>query len=151
MRCASMPPMTARPGCWRGARRSRIWRRKRARNGCSSNNKPRRWHASMPSCAPRKMSRRVLSSGRNRRVRRCTGQIDTEMQEVRSHERELQSQREDLDARFQEFDQTLAVRQQALEAARTGYEEADARQRSARDEQQRLAAERQRIEYELAG
>ena len=85
------------------------------------------------------------------RVRHRTGQIGTELEEVRAHERELQTQREDLDNRFQEFDQVLASRQEALEAARTDYERADARQRGARDEHQRLGAERQRIEYELAG
>jgi len=84
------------------------------------------------------------------RVKHRTGQIDTELQEVRSHERDLQTQREDLDARFQDLDQTLSARQEALETARTSYEDADTRRRSARDEQQRLAGERQRIEYELA-
>jgi chromosome segregation protein len=85
------------------------------------------------------------------RVKHRSGQIESELDEVRAHERELQSQREDLDSRFQDFDLTLATRQQALEAARTRYEAADAQQRAARDEQQRLAAERQRLEYELAG
>jgi chromosome segregation protein len=84
------------------------------------------------------------------RVRHRSGQIENELEEVRTHERELQGQREDLDARFQDLDQVLAERQQALEAARSGYEDADARQRAGREEQQRLAAERQRIEYELA-
>jgi chromosome segregation protein len=84
------------------------------------------------------------------RVKHRTGQIDSELAEVRDHEHDLRVQREDLDARFQDLDQVLAERQQALEAARTGYEEADARQRAAREEQQRLAAERQRIEYELS-
>jgi len=84
------------------------------------------------------------------RVKHRTGQIDSELQEVRTHERELQSQRDDLDARFQDLDQVLAARQQALESARSAYEDADARQRAAREQQQHLAGERQRVEYELA-
>jgi chromosome segregation protein len=84
------------------------------------------------------------------RVKHRSGQIESELDEVRSHERELQTQRADLDTRFQDLDQALAQRQQALEEARSAYEEADVRQRAARDEQQRLATERQRIEYELA-
>jgi chromosome segregation protein len=84
------------------------------------------------------------------RVRHRSGQIENELEEVRTHERELQVQREDLEARFQDLDQVLAERQQALEAARSGYEDADARQRAGREEQQRLAADRQRVEYELA-
>jgi chromosome segregation protein len=84
------------------------------------------------------------------RVKHRTGQIETELQEVRSHEHDLQTQREDLDARFQDLDQALSARQEALEAARTSYDDADMQRRAARDEQQRLAAERQRVEYELA-
>jgi chromosome segregation protein len=85
------------------------------------------------------------------RVRHRTGQIDAEMQEVRTHERELQTQRDELDARFQEFDEVLAQRQEALESARSAYEAADSQLRGAREQQQRLVAERQRVEYELAG
>jgi chromosome segregation protein len=84
------------------------------------------------------------------RVRHRTGQIDSELTEVASHEAELHAHRGDVDERFQRLDAELAARQEAVEAARTAYEEADRRQREAGEEQRRLAAERQRIEFEVA-
>jgi chromosome segregation protein len=84
------------------------------------------------------------------RVRHRSGQIDSELAEIESHELELRSARNDTDGRFQLLDGELAARQEAVEAARTSYEQADQALRGARDEQRALEAAWKQVEFSLA-
>jgi chromosome segregation protein len=84
------------------------------------------------------------------RVRHRSGQIDSELAEIESHELELRSARNDTDGRFQLLDRELAARQEAVEAARTSYEQADQALRGARDEQRALEAAWKQVEFALA-
>jgi chromosome segregation protein len=84
------------------------------------------------------------------RVRHRSGQIDSELAEIESHELELRSARNDTDGRFQLLDSELAARQEAVEAARTSYEQADQALRGARDEQRALEAAWKQVEFSLA-
>jgi len=84
------------------------------------------------------------------RVRHRSGQIESELAEIESHELELRSARNDADGRFQLLDNELAARQDAVEAARTSYEQADQALRGARDEQRALEAAWKQVEFALA-
>jgi chromosome segregation protein len=84
------------------------------------------------------------------RVRHRSGQIESELVEIREAERELRDSRAAVDERFQLLDGELASRQEAVEAARLGYEEADRTLRAARDQQRALEADRQQLEFALS-
>jgi chromosome segregation protein len=83
------------------------------------------------------------------RVRHRSGQIETELSEIQSHEHELRTSRDDADNRFQLLDSELATRQETVETARLCYEQADQALRSARDEQRTLESARQQVEFAL--
>jgi chromosome segregation protein len=84
------------------------------------------------------------------RVKHRSGQIETELAEIESHDNELRSTRDDVDGRFQLLDGELATRQEAVESARLQYEQADQTLRAARDEQRALETARQQVEFALA-
>ena len=83
------------------------------------------------------------------RVRHRSGQIDTELHEIESHERDARSQRAQADAQFEQLDAELSTRQEAVESARLTYEESDRALRAARDEQRVLDTARQHCEFAL--
>jgi chromosome segregation protein len=83
------------------------------------------------------------------RVRHRSGQIESELAEIETHDQELRASRDDADNRFQSLDSELAARQEAVESARLRYEQADQVLRSARDEQRALESARQQVEFAL--
>ncbi len=84
------------------------------------------------------------------RVRHRSGQIESELREIESHERDARAQRQQADDRFAQLDAELCTRQEAVESARLTYEEADRGLRAARDELRTLETARQHCEFTLA-